>query len=51
MVGASLSLGERHHLAAAMQRSPVSRRVNSSRADDSDATLIERVEVSAAGVV
>jgi hypothetical protein len=33
-----------------LQRWPVSRRVNSSRADDSDATLIERIELPAAGV-
>jgi hypothetical protein len=29
-----------------LQKWPVSRRVNSSRADDSDATLIEKIELS-----
>jgi hypothetical protein len=30
---------------ALLQKWPVSRRVNSSRADDSDATLIEKIEL------
>jgi putative SOS response-associated peptidase YedK len=33
-----------------LQMWPVSRRVNASRADDNDATLIERIELPAAGV-